>query len=137
LNIEASSEAFWHGEGGQSALTQLRAYLAQRELPPEARLPPERELSEILGVSRGELRKALAILEGQGELWRHVGKGTFVGARPVLPSDAGLFVASSYFTFSGSTTNSFWPFRVLSFCVATTLPVTRARNMGTLRMRNP
>jgi len=83
LNIEASSEAFRHGEGGQSALTQLRAYLAQRELPPEARLPPERELSEILGVSRGELRKALATLEGQGELWRHVGKGTFVGARPV------------------------------------------------------
>jgi DNA-binding FadR family transcriptional regulator len=83
LNIEASSEAFWHGEGGQSALTQLRAYLGQRELPPEARLPPERELSEILGVSRGELRKALAILEGQGELWRHVGKGTFVGSGPV------------------------------------------------------
>ena len=82
MNIEANREAFRHGEGGQSALTQLRAYLAQQELPPEARLPPERELAEILGVSRGELRKALAILESQGELWRHVGKGTFVGARP-------------------------------------------------------
>ena len=34
-------------------------------------------------MSRGDLRKALAILEAQGELWRHVGKGTFVGARPV------------------------------------------------------
>ena len=34
-------------------------------------------------MSRGDLRKALAILEGQGELWRHVGKGTFLGARPV------------------------------------------------------
>jgi DNA-binding FadR family transcriptional regulator len=68
---------------GQSALTQLRAYLAQREPGPNARLPPERELCEVLGVSRGELRKALAILESHGELWRHVGKGTFVGARPV------------------------------------------------------
>lgn len=68
---------------GQSALTQLRAYLAQQELPASTRLPPERELCEMLGVSRGDLRKALAILEGQGELWRHVGKGTFVGARPV------------------------------------------------------
>ena len=34
-------------------------------------------------MSRGDLRKALAILERQGELWRHVGKGTFIGARPV------------------------------------------------------
>jgi DNA-binding FadR family transcriptional regulator len=66
----------------QGALIQLRAYLTQQELPANARLPPERELCEILGVSRGELRKALAILEGHGEVWRHVGKGTFIGARP-------------------------------------------------------
>ena len=71
------------GDRGQSALTQLRAWLAQKQLPPATRLPPERELCEMLGVSRGELRKALAILERQGELWRHVGKGTFIGARPV------------------------------------------------------
>lgn len=68
---------------GQSALTQLRAWLTQQSLPPSTRLPPERELSELLGVSRGELRKALAILEEHGELWRHVGKGTFIGMRPV------------------------------------------------------
>jgi DNA-binding FadR family transcriptional regulator len=68
---------------GQSALTQLKAYLAQQDLPANTRLPPEREMSEILGVPRGELRKALAILEDDGELWRHVGKGTFVGTRPV------------------------------------------------------
>lgn len=67
---------------GQGALTQLRAYLAQRDLPANSRLPPERELCDILGVSRGELRKALAVMEGNGELWRHVGKGTFMGARP-------------------------------------------------------
>ena len=67
---------------GQGALTQLRAYLAQRDLPTNTRLPPERELCDILGVSRGELRKALAVMESNGELWRHVGKGTFIGARP-------------------------------------------------------
>ncbi|MGD1875909.1 MAG: FadR/GntR family transcriptional regulator [Kiloniellaceae bacterium] len=67
---------------GQGALTQLRAYLAQRDLPTNSRLPPERELCDILGVSRGELRKALAVMESNGELWRHVGKGTFIGARP-------------------------------------------------------
>ncbi len=68
---------------GESALTQLRAFLVENEFPPNTRLPPERELSELLGVSRGDLRKALAILEARGELWRHVGKGTFTGARPV------------------------------------------------------
>ncbi|MGH6946049.1 MAG: FadR/GntR family transcriptional regulator [Kiloniellales bacterium] len=67
---------------GQGALTQLRAYVAQQDSETSNRLPPERELCEILGVSRGELRKALAILEREGELWRHVGKGTFIGSRP-------------------------------------------------------
>jgi DNA-binding FadR family transcriptional regulator len=67
---------------GQGALTQLRAYLAQRDLPTNSRLPAERELCDMLGVSRGELRKALAVMEGNGELWRHVGKGTFIGSRP-------------------------------------------------------
>src|SRR3990172_1313730 len=67
----------------QGALTQLRAWLAQRDLPANSRLPAERELCAVLGVSRGELRKALAVLEEHGELWRHVGKGTFSGSRPV------------------------------------------------------
>lgn len=68
---------------GLGALTQLRAFLAQRDLPADSRLPPERELVELLGISRGQLRNAMAVLEREGELWRHVGKGTFVGTRPV------------------------------------------------------
>jgi DNA-binding FadR family transcriptional regulator len=70
-------------EEGHAALVQLRAYLAQRDLPPDSRLPPERELCEILGVSRGDLRKALAVLETEGQVWRHVGKGTFIGSGPI------------------------------------------------------
>jgi DNA-binding FadR family transcriptional regulator len=69
--------------GYHAALTQLRAFIAQRDSEASPRLPPERELCEVLGVSRGELRKALAILESEGQLWRHVGKGTFIGQRPV------------------------------------------------------
>lgn len=65
-----------------SALTQLKAWLAQSELPADGRLPPERELCDLLGVTRNELRKSLAALERDGEIWRQVGKGTFVGARP-------------------------------------------------------
>lgn len=69
-------------DAADGALTQLRAWLAQRELSENSKLPPERELCEILGVSRGDLRKALVVMERDGELWRHVGKGTFAGIRP-------------------------------------------------------
>lgn len=71
------------GNGGQAALVQLQAYLAQLDLPEDGRLPPERELCESLGVSRGDLRKALDVLERDGHIWRHVGKGTFVGSGPI------------------------------------------------------
>lgn len=67
----------------RGTVTQLRAYLAQAELPDDGRLPPERDLSEALGISRTELRKALGTLEAEGQIWRHVGKGTFVGSRPI------------------------------------------------------
>jgi DNA-binding FadR family transcriptional regulator len=68
--------------GGVGVLMQLRAYLAQARLPENTRLPPERELAAELGVTRAELRKALATLAAEGQLWRHVGKGTFLGNRP-------------------------------------------------------
>jgi DNA-binding FadR family transcriptional regulator len=65
------------------ALTQLRAYLTQSDLPVDSRLPTERELSLKLGITRAELRKALAVLEAENQIWRHVGKGTFIGSRPM------------------------------------------------------
>jgi len=68
---------------GQSALIQLRAFLAQHELGMNDRLPPERELCGTLGVTRTALRNALSTLEAEGHLWRRVGKGTFVGAQPI------------------------------------------------------
>ncbi|MGL4325454.1 MAG: FadR/GntR family transcriptional regulator [Beijerinckiaceae bacterium] len=63
-------------------LTQLSGYLAAAKLPDDGRLPPERELADMLGVKRTELRRSLAVLEREGQLWRQVGKGTFVGPRP-------------------------------------------------------
>ncbi len=65
------------------ALTQLRFWLERAALPAESRLPPERELARTLDVTRAELRKALSVLEEEGQLWRHVGKGTFIGSRPL------------------------------------------------------
>lgn len=62
-----------------SALEVLRGWLLQSGLRPGGRLPPERELCDTLGLSRGGLRKALAILEEEGSIHRKVGKGTFLG----------------------------------------------------------
>ena len=69
-------------EAGAASLVQLRAWLKRCDLPQNGRLPPERELCRELGITRGELRKSLAELEREGVIWRHVGKGTFVGERP-------------------------------------------------------
>lgn len=62
------------------------------ELAPGDRLPAERELSEMLGVNRVTLRRALRTLESQGLLTRHQGKGTYV-AEPKIERQAGRLVS--------------------------------------------
>jgi len=75
----------------------LRARLAPGRARPGDRLPPEQELAEALGVSRGTLRLALERLESNGEIMRRQGSGTFVGrvASPAAFS-AGLEILESY-----------------------------------------
>ena len=60
------------------ALSRLRGYIERRGFAAGDRLPPERALIDELGLTRGALRRALATLEREGAIWRHVGKGTFV-----------------------------------------------------------
>jgi GntR family transcriptional repressor for pyruvate dehydrogenase complex len=64
-------------------IEKLRSYLNAGDIPSDGRLPPERDLAEKLGIGRAGLRKALSVLEREGQLWRHVGKGTFFGSRPI------------------------------------------------------
>jgi DNA-binding FadR family transcriptional regulator len=63
-------------------LQQLRRYVAEAKKTDDKKLPPERDLARALGLSRTVLRQALESLESEGLIWRHVGKGTFVGRRP-------------------------------------------------------
>ena len=49
----------------------------------EGRLPSERELAARFGVGRTRLRRALAVLEGDGLLFRRHGQGTFTMPPPV------------------------------------------------------
>lgn len=69
-------------DAGDGALVQLRAYITQGDFALDDRLPAERTLCETLGVARSELRRAFAVLEAEGAVWRHVGRGTFVGDGP-------------------------------------------------------
>lgn len=66
------------------ALAHLRTLLTSGNYTAGDKLPTERELSERFGVSRRAVRKAIAFLEAEGRIWRHVGRGTFIGTRPSL-----------------------------------------------------
>jgi DNA-binding FadR family transcriptional regulator len=59
-------------------LAAIRKWLSAHRLDGNLRLPPERELAERFCVSRAELRKALSVLENEGQIARQVGRGTFI-----------------------------------------------------------
>lgn len=74
----------------------LRSLLAQGaeegKFGPGSKLPTERALVEQLSAPRGAIRRALEVLEREGVVVRHVGRGTFlteaaVHAVRVAPSD--------------------------------------------------
>ena len=44
----------------------------------DGRMPPERDLAQEFGVARNTVRRAVAMLEDEGAVVRHVGRGTFL-----------------------------------------------------------
>ncbi|GGB28364.1 MULTISPECIES: FadR/GntR family transcriptional regulator [Rhodobacterales] len=69
--------------GKDAARARLWQVLEERAPASGDRLPPERVLKDLVGCSRETLRGALATLEARGEIWRHVGQGTFRGRAPL------------------------------------------------------
>jgi len=76
---------------------QIATLIEKGEYGSGSRLPPERDLAKLLGVSRPSVREALIALEVQGYVEVRVGSGVYVlGPRPSarsepLPSDSGPF----------------------------------------------
>jgi GntR family transcriptional regulator, transcriptional repressor for pyruvate dehydrogenase complex len=62
----------------EGVVTQLREMIHRGELRPGDRLPPERDLAKLLGVSRPTLRAAIRSLAAVGVLQSKQGAGTFV-----------------------------------------------------------
>src|SRR6185369_13200359 len=59
-------------------LTKLRQLIASADFSVGGRMPPERSLASELGVGRRSLRRALEVLEREGRISRHQGRGTFI-----------------------------------------------------------
>jgi len=64
---------------------QLRALIDSGEFPPGSRLPAERELAKLLGVSRASVREAMIALEVIGLVDVRVGNGVLVCVPPSGP----------------------------------------------------
>ncbi|QPM90478.1 FadR/GntR family transcriptional regulator [Pseudooceanicola algae] len=76
-------------------LTRARSWIVNSGLAEGDRLPPERSLCTQLGMTRSELRKSLLLLEAEGLLSRHVGRGTYLAKLPKTAGNAGIETAIS------------------------------------------
>ncbi|CAG4908203.1 FadR/GntR family transcriptional regulator [Paraburkholderia gardini] len=61
---------------------KLRELIGQQGFAPNGRLPSERELAQMLGVSRPSVREALVALELEGRVEIRMGSGVYVSSRP-------------------------------------------------------
>ncbi|MBS3649495.1 FadR family transcriptional regulator [Pseudaminobacter sp. 19-2017] len=70
---------------------ELRKRISSGEWAENGRIPPERDLADEFGVARNTVRRAVGLLEQDGTLVRHVGRGTFLAT--VDPNSLGAVVA--------------------------------------------
>jgi len=66
----------------EDIVRQIQGLIAERQLQPGDRLPSERELAELLSVSRASVREALRVLSAMGLVEVRSGDGTFVRQAP-------------------------------------------------------
>ena len=85
------------GTTAEEVVMRLREMIHRGDLRPGDRLPPERDLAKILGVSRPTLRAGIRSLAAVGVLKSKQGAGTFVveaDASPALDSNPLRLLAS-------------------------------------------
>jgi GntR family transcriptional repressor for pyruvate dehydrogenase complex len=76
------------GQTTEQVVARVYELIKRQDLKPGERLPPERELSKQLGISRPSLRAALSSLISMGVLQSRQGAGTFiVDGPPALDSE--------------------------------------------------
>lgn len=76
------------GQATEQVVARVYELIKSDELKPGDRLPPERELAKLLGISRPALRAGLSSLISMGVLQSRQGAGTFiVDGPPALDSE--------------------------------------------------
>src|SRR5215217_5247749 len=75
-----------NGTTAEEVVTRLREMIQNGELAPGDRLPPERDLAKLLGVSRPTLRAGIRSLTTVGILQSKQGAGTFVAEAEKSPT---------------------------------------------------
>jgi GntR family transcriptional repressor for pyruvate dehydrogenase complex len=75
-----------NGTTAEEVVVRLRDMIHDGELSPGDRLPPERDLAKLLGVSRPTLRAGIRSLATVGILQSRQGAGTFVAERDESPT---------------------------------------------------
>jgi GntR family transcriptional repressor for pyruvate dehydrogenase complex len=85
-DIFKSLDSEKNGNTAEGVVTQLRDMIHRGELSSGDRLPPERDLAKLLGVSRPTLRAGIRSLTTVGILQSRQGAGTFVVERAESPT---------------------------------------------------
>jgi GntR family transcriptional regulator, transcriptional repressor for pyruvate dehydrogenase complex len=67
------------------ALSRVREFIDKQAISLDGRIPPERTMASELGVGRRSVRRALDVLEQEGRIHRHQGRGTFIDTRSPVP----------------------------------------------------
>ena len=75
-----------NGTSAEEVAARLRDMIHNGELSAGDRLPPERDLAKLLGVSRPTLRAGIRSLSAVGILQSRQGAGTFVAAAEESPT---------------------------------------------------
>ncbi|HTH59600.1 MAG TPA: FCD domain-containing protein [Paraburkholderia sp.] len=81
-------------KGAKDLASYLEAAIRSGRLGEGMRVPPERELSEEFGASRGAVRRVLADLKERGLIRQTVGSGTFVLPGASVPAAAAAATAT-------------------------------------------
>lgn len=76
-------ENSWDGTEYERVCAHLRDRITAENLQPGSRLPGERALAELLGVSRETVRRGMRLAEEKGLIARIPARGTFVAERRI------------------------------------------------------
>ena len=89
--MENVREASQHKAG--EIVNFIEEKVASGDWPSGYKIPTEKSLIKQFSAARNTVRKALAKLEGEGVIRRHVGRGTFVRGDDELPeADIGALI---------------------------------------------